>query len=88
MPKIIEHDAQTQAGRILQKFGSATALANALAQVGCHRSVASICRWTYPEGRYKTTHTTGGRIPTSMWPHILKAARLYGIVFTDSELRP
>jgi hypothetical protein len=89
MPKIIDYESQqTQASRIIAKFGSAANLAKALAQVGCGRDIATICRWTYARGRYKGTSTTGGLIPTQVMPAILRAARLWGIVITDKELRP
>jgi hypothetical protein len=89
MPKIIDYDAQhSQASRIIAKFGSAANLSKALKQVGCPRSPATISRWTYPCGRYEGTGTTGGLIPTRVLPAILKAARLWGIIITDQELRP
>jgi hypothetical protein len=89
MPKIVDYESQhTQAGRVIAKFGDAVALSKALKQVGCPRSAETIRRWTYPCGRYEGTGTTGGLIPTRVLPAILKAARLWGIIITDQELRP
>lgn len=84
MPKIIEQNVHTQAGRIIRKFGSAARLAQALTDAGypCDRSTVS--RWTYPKSRGGSQ----GLIPTSRWPSLLVAARREGLYFTAEELRP
>jgi hypothetical protein len=73
----------SQAHRVIAKFGRPRDLCRALALVGEDvRDPSVVYRWTYgkPGG-------TGGLIPNAAIPAILKAARLQGIMFTEEDLR-
>lgn len=80
----VEEKQETQASRIIEKFGNARKLAKALQQVGCPKNPTSIYRWAYPKER----GGCGGIIPTAVWPFLLKAARLEGIMLDDEEISP
>ena len=67
----------TPATQIIEKFGSAKRLAEAIG-----RDPASVYRWTHPKSR----GGTGGRIPRSAIPKILQAAEALGISITPDEL--
>jgi hypothetical protein len=71
---------QTQAARIIAKFGGVRDLMRALNAVGRPRNAASIYKWTYayPRG-------TGGLIPASAWDDIYTAARHEGILLGPSD---
>lgn len=71
----------TQAERIVKKFGGARRLSSILLLVGKPRDPANIYRWTYSKER----GGTGGLIPTSAWPDIIRAAKYDGILI-DAEL--
>jgi hypothetical protein len=73
----------SQAHRVIAKFGRPRDLCRALALAGADiRDPSVVYRWTYekPVG-------TGGLIPNTAIPSILKAARLQGILLTDEDLR-
>lgn len=74
----------TQAERIIQKFGGARRLSLILNTLGLKRNTASIYKWTYPRAK----GGTGGFIPTSAWPDLLRAARFEGIVISSREMDP
>lgn len=73
----------SQADRVITKFGGPRALRNAMASAGHPRDLVSIYRWRYPK-----PNGTGGRIPSSAWPGIHAAARLEGIHLTSEDLDP
>jgi hypothetical protein len=73
----------SQAHRVIAKFGRPRDLCRALALAGEEvRDPSVVYRWTYerPMG-------TGGLIPNAAIPAILKAARLQGIMLTVDDLR-
>lgn len=74
----------TQAERIIERFGGARRLAEALSAVGEFRHPSVVYKWTYPKDR----GGTGGLIPTAAWPDILKAARHFGIYMTEEDTDP
>lgn len=73
---------ETQAFRLLEKFGGARNLVRALARVGKHRNPSTIYRWVYP----RINGGTGGIVPSDMWPSIILAARLEGILITPQDM--
>jgi hypothetical protein len=75
----------TQATRIIQKFGSPYKLSEALKRVSqqAYRHPSVIYRWTYPKG---LRNGRGGVIPTSALQDIMNAARLEGIILTPEDL--
>jgi hypothetical protein len=75
---------ETQAERIIRKFGGVPRLLELLRIVGKPRNKASVYKWTYPASK----GGTGGLIPTSAWPAILLAARLDGILITSQDMDP
>lgn len=76
----------TQAGRVIAKFGGVRKLALALkiADPYYARTPSSIYRWVYPKSR----GGTGGVIPTDALIVVLKAARIEGIVIGPDDLYP
>lgn len=78
------HYFQTQAERILLKFGGARRLAIVLKTMGRPRDPATIYKWTYPRER----GGTGGIVPTKVWTDIIDAARFDGIVLTMDDMDP
>lgn len=77
----------TQAERIFAKFGGASKLCKALAQLAdksAHRCVSAVYRWNMP----KANGGSNGLIPTSALADVLAAARLQGIVITPEDLFP
>lgn len=72
----------TQARRIIEKFGGERALQRALKDAGHDIDITRIYRWTYPRSR----GGTGGLIPSQQIPHILKAARLQGVLIVAEDL--
>jgi hypothetical protein len=77
---------QSQAERVIAKFGGARRLYAALKEidpVNC-RTPSIIYRWTYPRQK----GGTGGVIPTAAWTGILKAARIEGIFLTEDDFFP
>jgi hypothetical protein len=74
----------SQAHRVIAKFGRPRDLCRALVLAGEDvRDPSVVYRWTYPK-----PFGTGGLIPNSAIPAILNAARLQGILLTDTELMP
>lgn len=74
----------SQAQRVINKFGNVEKLAKALALVGHPKDVSSIYRWNLS----KETNGTNGLIPSSSIPHVIEAARLEGILLTSEDLDP
>ena len=74
----------TQADRVISKFGGPYKLAAALAAVGWKRSPTSIYRWTYA----KEKGGTGGCVPVAAMHLVLEAARYEGIFLTAADLDP
>jgi len=72
--------AQTQAQRIVAKFGGAWKLAALLASIGDPLAVQTIYRWLYPDA--------SGLIPAKSIPKIVKAAKAADITLTDSDWSP
>lgn len=79
-----EEKHETQASRIIERFGNPYKLSKALEAVGHPKNPTSIYRWMYP----KEKGGCGGVVPTAVWPFILKAARLEGILLDDQEMSP
>lgn len=74
----------TQAERIISKFGSVDKLAKALRQVNYPKDVSSIYRWNYS----KDVNGTAGLIPSHCMPYVIDAARMEGILLTAADLDP
>lgn len=74
----------SQAQRIIDKFGGAKRLSEILSHVGKPRDFVTIYRWTYP----KSVGGTDGLIPTAAWPDIFLAARFDGVVLSSEEMDP
>jgi hypothetical protein len=74
---------QTQAARVIAKFGGAQVLGKALARVS-GRDRSRVYRWGYP----KSKGGTGGVIPSSVIADVLTAARLEGVHLTAEDLDP
>lgn len=78
-------DENTQAGRVIKKFGNARRLAALMEAVTGRRCDPSrIYRWTHPRDK----GGTGGLIPSSTMADVMKCARLNGIVLTEKDLYP
>lgn len=75
---------KTQAQRIIDKFGNAYKLSQALKRAGVNRNANAIYKWTYSREK----GGTGGLIPTKAVAEILSAARLEGILLTQEDLDP
>lgn len=76
---------RTQAGRVIAKFKNARNLAAMMQDVTGKRCDPSrIYRWMHP----KEKGGTGGMIPSSAMPDVLKCARLSGVVLTEADLNP
>lgn len=69
----------TQAERVIAKFGSAYRLAKLL-----NRNPSSVYRWTHPKAR----GGTGGIIPAAAMRELLKIARVEGVLLTPADLDP
>lgn len=78
--------AETQAVRVIKKFGGARNLMRLLEQVDPDNAInpSSIYRWTYP----KEKGGTGGVIPTRALPILIRAARYAGIFIDIEDLYP
>lgn len=72
----------TQAATVIKKFGDEQKLCAALNAAGHPISITRIYRWTYPKSR----GGTGGLIPTQQLQHVLKAARLQGVLIMAEDL--
>lgn len=75
---------RSQAESVIDKFGGARQLQEALAAAGYPLNIVTIYRWTYPRDR----KGCGGFIPTAAWPAILDAARLAGVLLTADQFDP
>lgn len=80
----VEED--TQAGRVIKRFGNARRLAELLPRKDGEKPVnpSRVYRWMHP----RANGGTGGLIPSSSMADVLHAARIAGIVLTDADLRP
>lgn len=74
----------TQAERVIKFFGGARALSKILTGLGHPRDPASIYRWTHP----KSKRGTGGMVPGSAWPLLLRAAEAQGLELTAEIMDP
>lgn len=84
MTKHRDKALNSQAERVIRKFGGAKNLSRILLSLGRPRDPATIYRWTYP----KEIGGTDGLIPTAAWPDLLMAARQEGIILTSEEIDP
>jgi hypothetical protein len=77
---------RSQAERVIAKFGGARQLAEALKAVSpeAYRNASSVYRWTYPRSKYGTA----GVIPTAAIPHVIAAARVWGVVLIPEDFFP
>lgn len=73
-----------QARRVIAKFGGVLRLAELLSEVGHPRSTVSIYRWTY----MRSKGGTGGLVPHAMWPHLIRAAHLEGLILNAEDYDP
>lgn len=76
---------ETQAERIIRKFGGVGYLFKALQAVGEYRSRTTIQRWKFPKGFHRGS---GGIIPTQSLHAVSKAARYEGIILTAEDFDP
>jgi len=74
----------TQAQRIIDKFGSAYRLSAALKAIGYLRNPSTVYRWTYSREK----GGTDGMVPTRALTYILRAARFEGVMLTPEDLDP
>jgi hypothetical protein len=77
---------ESQADRIISKFGGVTAIREALKAVGKPFSKIAVYRWTYTKSA--TRQGTGGLVPADIMPYVLKAARMVGVVLMADDLDP
>lgn len=77
---------QTQAERVIAKFGNARDLARALARLAPerHRNPANVYRWTYP----RASGGTDGLIPAKAMADVLAAAAIEGVFLSPDDLDP
>ncbi len=75
---------ETQAERVIRKFGGARRLSAVLKEIGRPRNATSIYRWTYS----RTIGGAGGLIPSSGLKDVLLAARHAGIILSPDDLDP
>lgn len=80
----LQPNLKTQAGRVIARFGGACDLWRALHAVGVKRDLAVVYRWDKP----KSKGGTGGTIPAASLPHVMKAARMAGVLLTEKDLSP
>ena len=76
---------QTQAERVIKKFGGVHELADAFAKHKINRSKSTIYRWSYP---YGVNGGTGGLIPLAAMQDILWLAEQEGVKLTSEDLDP
>lgn len=79
-----QYQKPTPAERVIQLFGNAYRLAEALERVGYKIAPVTVYRWNYPANK----KGRGGFIPPQAWPFVVKAARLEGILLTSFDLDP
>jgi hypothetical protein len=82
-------DEKTQAARIINRFGGARKLWEAMSLITCDRratptSYLVIYRWTYPVER----RGTGGLIPAAAIHVILEAAKRFNVHLTSADWDP
>lgn len=75
---------ESQAARIIRKFGGARRLAALLKSINHPIQPAAIYKWTYPKSR----GGTGGIIPTRAQGAVIQAARADGIIITSEDMDP
>lgn len=79
-----QYQKPTPAERVIQLFGNAYRLTEALRRVGYRISPVTVYRWNYPANK----KGRGGFIPPQAWPFVVKAARIEGILLTTFDLDP
>ena len=81
-----EYEKQSQAERVIAKFGGARKLYRLLKEIDpeCCWNPSSIYRWTYPREK----GGTGGVIPSRAMKIIVKAARLHGVLVDGDDFFP
>jgi len=91
MPKHKYCTQDSQAHRVIAKFGNARRLAELMTAVKRHYDSdakpvdpSTVYKWRMP----KSEGGTGGLIPSSSMKLVMKAARLEGIVLSAAELSP
>jgi hypothetical protein len=75
---------ESQAVRVLRRFGGPQKLARTLKMINQPKDVVTLYRWTYP----KSKRGTGGFIPAKCMGAVLEAARVEGIYLTSRDLDP
>lgn len=75
----------TQAERIIAKFGGIPQMVLIFKAIGRPLNPSTILRWTYPRS---TKGGTNGLIPSARWEDIFAAALVEGIVLTSYDLDP
>lgn len=75
---------ETQVDRLVNKFGEAKTLEEALIRVGCPKSKAKVGRWFSS----KSQSHLKGYLPVEVIPYLEKAARLEGIYLVQSDFDP
>lgn len=75
---------RSQAESVIDKFGGARQLREALDAAGYPLNLATIYKWAYPREK----KGCGGFIPVAAWPAILDAARLAGILLDANQFDP
>jgi len=73
----------SQAYKLLMRFGSFTEAHKALVGVGCKVCIESLYLWTYPGPR-----GCGGIIPSNRILDVARAARKIGIILSHEDLSP
>lgn len=81
-----QNSAPNQAQAVINKFGGARALMDALKAAGYEINLATVYRWTYKRGG--KSRGTGGWIPIAAWDAVLEAARLAGVVLDSNQFDP
>lgn len=76
---------QTQAERVVAKFGGVRRLLRLFEEAGRPISASTIYRWLYPRGK---SSGCGGRIPSRMMPEVILIAREDGMILTSEDLDP
>lgn len=80
-PQRSQHLTDSQAFRIIQKFGGVKPLARLLERIGRPRDPCSMYKWLYPAPKGR-----GGLIPLNALNDIMYAARVEGVVITSEDL--
>lgn len=77
---------RSQAESVIDKFGGARHLKEALELAGYPLNLATIYKWTY--SRKGKNRGCDGFIPVAAWPAILDAARLAGVMLDAQQFDP